>query len=120
MTQPATSLASRWTPFGAVAIIWLAVATQQITLPGVYMDAVNPDYLVVRLLNRHAEPIVPWLLNGNDLFGIAPVLISLYHGSQQVWLGLPFFALFGMTVTGLNVQPGTTIAAINSGTQIQL
>jgi hypothetical protein len=86
-----------------VAIIWLVVATQQITLPGVYMDEVNPDYLVVRVLNPRAEPIPVWLLGGNDLFGWAPVLISFYHGSQQVWLGLPFFALFGTTVTGLRL-----------------
>ena len=33
----------------------------------------------------------------------APVLISYYHGSQQVWLGLPFFALFGTTVAGLRL-----------------
>jgi len=112
MTKPVMSLASRWAPFGVVAIIWLAVASQQITLPGVYMDAVNPDYLVVRLLNRHAEPIVPWLLSGNDLFGTAPVLISFYHGSQQVWLGLPFFALFGMTVTGLRLTHAMFALAI--------
>jgi hypothetical protein len=94
---------ARWLPFVAVALVWMVVATWQVTLPGVYMDAVNPDYLVVRLLNRHAEPIAAWLLDGNYLQGKAPVLISLYHGSQQVWLGLPFFALFGTTVTGLRL-----------------
>jgi hypothetical protein len=90
-------------PFVFVAAVWLVVATQQITLPGVYMDAVDPDYLAVALLNRHAQPISAWLLGGNYLYGKAPVLISFYHGSQQVWLGLPFFALFGTTVTGLRL-----------------
>ena len=103
---PGTSWRSRlapWWPFAAVVIGYLVVATQQIDLPGVYMDAVNPDYLVVRLLNANAEPITAWLLPGNYLKEKAPVLISFYHGSEQVWLGLPFFWLFGTTVTGLRL-----------------
>ena len=103
MSGNVSPLAARWASFAAVAIVWLVVATQQVTLPGVYMDAVNPDYLVVRLLNWHAEPITPWVLNGNYPFSRVPILISLYHGSQQVWLGLPFYALFGMSVTGLRL-----------------
>jgi len=103
MSQRTAALALRWWPFAAVAAIWLVVATQQITLPGVYMDAVNPDYLVVRVLNPHPKPITAWLLGSNDLFGKAPVLISLYHGSQQFWLGLPLFTVFGTTVTGLRL-----------------
>ena len=75
------STASRWWPFLVVGAIWLVVATQQIDLPGVYMDAVDPDYLVVRLLNRHAQPITAWLLGGNYLHGKVPVLITFYHGS---------------------------------------
>ena len=44
-----------------------------------------------------------WLLSGNYLLRQGPVLITYYHGSQQVWLGLPFFALFGTTVEGLRL-----------------
>ncbi len=106
------AIAGSWWPFAAVAAVWLVVASQQLTLPGVYMDAVNPDYLVVRLLNRHVEPIVTWLLGGNYILGRAPVLISLYHGSQQVWLGLPFFALFGTTVAGLRLTHAMFALAI--------
>jgi hypothetical protein len=93
----------RWWPFAIVAIAYAVVALQQITLPGVYMDAVNPDYMAVRLLALHTEPITAWLLPGNYLFGRAPVLISFYHGSQQFWLGLPLFWLFGTTVAGLRL-----------------
>jgi hypothetical protein len=103
MSHRTAAIVLRWWPFAVVAATWLVVATQQIGLPGVYMDAVNPDYLVVRLLNRHAQTITTWLPGGNYLFARAPVLIQLYHGSQQVWLGLPFFALFGTTVTGLRL-----------------
>ena len=99
-------------PFLFVAAVWLVVATQQITLPGVYMDAVNPDYLVVGLLNRNAQPIAAQLLNGNYLFGHVPVLITYYHESQRVWLGLPFFALFGTTVEGLRLTHAMFALAI--------
>ena len=104
-TTPFSPRKAAWRgwPFVFVAAVWLIVATQQITLPGVYMDAVDPDYLAVAMLNSHSEPIAPQLLGGNYLFNRFPVLISFYHGSQQVWLGLPFFALFGTTVAGLRL-----------------
>jgi Dolichyl-phosphate-mannose-protein mannosyltransferase len=112
MSRRTTATALRWWPFAIVVAAWLVVATQQIGLPGVYMDAVDPDYLAVGLLNPHAQPIGAWLLGGNYLFGNAPVLISFYHGSQQVWLGLPFFALFGTTVTGLRLTHAMFALAI--------
>jgi hypothetical protein len=88
-------------PFLAVLAAYAVVALQQSTLPGIYMDSVNPDYMVVQLLNRHSQPIAPWLLPGNLLFERYPVLISFYHGSQQLWLGLPFFKLFGTHAAGI-------------------
>ena len=93
----------RWWPFAIVVLAYGVVALQQIHLPGVYMDAVNPDYMAVRLLNPRHEQVLPWLLPGNYLDGRYPILISFYHGSQQMWLGLPFFWLFGTTVTGLRL-----------------
>ena len=74
--------------FAAAAAVVLAVygfvASREITLPGVYMDAVNPDYLVVKLLNwHHARPLTAWVLPGNYLHDRVPILISLYHGLQQ-------------------------------------
>jgi len=95
--------AHRWWPFLLVVAAYGAVALQQIHLPGVYMDAVNPDYMAVLILNRHHEQVLPWLLPGNLLLDRYPILISYYHGSQQLWLGLPFFWLFGTTVTGLRL-----------------
>ena len=99
----ATGTARRWLPFLLVVAVYAVAVAQNITLPGVYMDAVNPDYLAVRLLHRHTEPITAWLLPGNYLGGRAPVLISFYHGAQQTWLGLPGFFLFGTTVAGLRI-----------------
>ena len=85
-------------------LVYAIAATQQITLPGVYMDAVNPDYLVAKVLNRaHAEPLIAWVLPGNYVANRFPILVSLYHGMQQFWLGLPLYALFGMSVVGIRL-----------------
>lgn len=92
-----------WWPFLAVMAAYAVVALQQISLPGVYMDAVNPDYMAVGVLNPRHQPITAWLLPGNYLLERYPVLISFYHGAQQFWLGLPFFWLFGTSVTGLRL-----------------
>jgi hypothetical protein len=42
----------RWWAFAALALTYAIVAAWQIELLGVYLDAVNPDYLVVKFLNR--------------------------------------------------------------------
>jgi len=90
--------------FAIVAAAWAFCATRAIELPGVYMDAVNPDYLVVRVLNWRREPMTAWVLPGNYLFGARfPILVSLYHGTQHFWLGLPLFWLLGTTVESLRI-----------------
>lgn len=99
--MPQRSFVAAWWPFLAVAAAYAVVAAQQITLPGVYMDSVNPDYMAVNLLNPGGEYVFPWLVPGNLLLERYPVLISFYHGSQQMWLGLPFFWLFGTSVAGI-------------------
>jgi hypothetical protein len=95
--------ARRWWPFAIAVAAYAIVALQQIALPGVYMDAVNPDYMAVRVLNPRGPAMLPWLLPGNWLFDRVPLMITFYHGSQQLWLGLPFFWLFGMSVEGLRL-----------------
>lgn len=92
-----------WGAFALVALVYLIVATREIALPGIYMDAVNPDYLVTRWLNPHAQWIPPWIAPGNDLLGRYPVLVGLHHGSLQLWLGYPAYFIFGMTVAGLRL-----------------
>ncbi len=107
MSAPPGRPAARWRawfPFVAVALAYAVVATHRIDLPGIFADAINPDYLVARILNPQPERTMVWVLFGNSLLGDrAPVLISLYHGSQQYWLGLPLYALFGTTVAGVRL-----------------
>ena len=90
--------------FAIVAAAWGICAAREIGLPGVFLDAVNPDYLVVRVLTWHREPMAAWVLPGNHLLGARfPVLTSLYHGTQHFWLGLPLFWLLGTTVESLRI-----------------
>lgn len=87
---PAATHWRAWLPFAAVALVYAVVATHRINLPGIFADAINPDYLVARILSPDPQRSITWVLFGNSLLGDrAPVLISLYHGSQQFWLGLP-------------------------------
>lgn len=94
---------AEWLWFAVPLIVYAAVATQQLTLPGVYMDSVNPDYLVVRVLNWTAEPFPIWILEGNYIANRFPVLLQIYHGTQQFWLGLPLYAVFGTDVVGIRL-----------------
>ncbi|MEO8536209.1 MAG: hypothetical protein ABI533_01690 [Betaproteobacteria bacterium] len=107
MTQPAAGparVAALPILVLGVLLVYAAWATHDIELPGIYMDSVNPDYLVAKLLNRaHAEPLIAWVLPGNYLADRFPVLVSMYHGLQQFWLGLPLYAIFGMSVAGIRL-----------------
>jgi hypothetical protein len=110
LTRPALRPDSRatwplgaWLAFLPVLAVYAFTATRHLTLPGVYMDAVNPDYLVVRVLNPHPAPIVVWVLEGNYLVNRFPLLIALYHGSQTFWVGLPLYAIFGTSVEGIRL-----------------
>ena len=107
----------RWWAFAAVALTYAVVAAWQIELPGVYMDAVNPDYLIVKILNPEAQPITAWVLSANYLNNLRlPVLIALYHGSLQFWLGLPLFWFFGTDVVGLRLTHAVfAVAVLASG-----
>lgn len=84
--------------------VYLALATWNIGLPGLYMDEVNPDYLVVKILNPAHAKLAAYVLPGNYILGgRAPVLVSLYHGTQTFWLGLPFYWLFGTGIGGVRL-----------------
>ena len=78
-------------------------AITSITLPGIYMDAVNPDYHIVLLLNPHPAAIEDWHLPGTMLLGRFPVIGQIYHGALPYYVGLPFYALLGTGVVGIRL-----------------
>ena len=70
---------------------------KNIHLPGIYWDAVNPDYLAAKILggSRYISHFPPW-----DAF---PVLGNWYHGVMHTYFGLIFFNIFGFSVFSLRV-----------------
>jgi hypothetical protein len=93
LTAKGTTRATYWVPLAIVAAVFAIAAGWHIKLPGLYMDAVDPDFLVVRILNPNGYEIPPWVLPGNYPAQRFPILTSLYRGTQQVWLGLPGFLI---------------------------
>lgn len=67
-------------------------------LPGIYMDAANPDFLAAQWLHRGHNP------GAGIPSKIFPILGSFYHGLQNAYLGLPFFAVAGFSVTSLRLE----------------
>lgn len=84
--------------------IWLPVAAffalvlVQVSLPGLYMDAVNPDFVAAQLLHHSARQ--PGAGIPSKVF---PILGGLYYGAQNLYVGLPIFALFGCNIITLRV-----------------
>jgi hypothetical protein len=86
-----------------------------IDLPGLYMDAVNPDYMVPRMLGEAKNSSI-WVMPGNLFFGRYPLLPSLYHGSGQAWLGAPFYMILGTDIFAIRLTHGLMgIAVLVSG-----
>ncbi len=79
------------------AAFWIGVL-RHIELPGLYMDAANPDYLATQTLN-------PGLSNPAWTFPGAwfPILGNLYYGVQNYYLDLPIFWLFGSNIVALRL-----------------
>jgi putative flippase GtrA len=87
-----------WLTIAALQIIFWVGILHAVELPGLYMDAVNPDYLSARTLNpdiRNAVYAIPtvWV----------PMLGSLYHGVQNYYVTLPVVGLLGFNLPALRI-----------------
>jgi hypothetical protein len=90
--------------FLPAAILFCVGTVSDITVPGVYMDAVNPDYLVVRLFHPEALNTPYWSFPENVVFDRFPVLGgNFYYGALPFYLGAPVYALAGTGVVGIRV-----------------
>lgn len=78
--------------------IYVALSLIQVTLPGLYMDSVNPDYFAAHIVNPNNVPV--WAYPDNILFEPYryPLLNSLYGGAVPAYIGLAFFEVFGYSV----------------------
>jgi len=104
----------------ALAIVVLAALTVFVIafavdwrLPGLYMDAVNPEYFLPGIIDPTAPGNRPWILPGNLLASRFPVFTgSVYHGSTQLYFALPFMALLGVDLATLRIVQGLVGCAI--------
>ena len=78
-------------------VFWLSI-TRYIDLPGFYMDAVNPDYLAAYALNSKLRNPV-WAMP-TALF---PILGSLYHGVQNLYVDIPVLWFLGISVASVRI-----------------
>jgi hypothetical protein len=81
-------------------VYWVGIL-HAVELPGLYMDAVNPEYLAARTLNPDLK---------NPVFALPtafiPILGNLYHGVQNYYVGLPVFLLIGLNILALRIAQG--------------
>jgi hypothetical protein len=81
-----------------VLSVYAAAFARDWRLPGLYMDAINPEYLIPGILDP--PPSFELILPGNKVFGDRyPVFTgTYYHGSVQLYAALPFMKAFGATL----------------------
>jgi len=79
-------------------IVFVALVLVHSDLPGIYMDAANPDFLAAQWLHRGHNP------GAGIPSKIFPLLGSFYHGLQNAYLGVPIFAIAGFSVTSLRLE----------------
>ncbi|MCP3728753.1 glycosyltransferase family 39 protein [Paraburkholderia sp. CNPSo 3272] len=100
-----------------LAIFWVGVL-RHIQVPGLYMDAVNPDYLAARTL----EPEIhnpAWIIPTKWF----PILGNLYHGVQTYYLAIPIDAVFGMNIVSVRLGQalfGAVIVALSFAIVIRI
>ncbi len=82
-------------------MVFLGLVLVRSDLPGIYMDAANPDFLAAQWLHRGHNP------GAGIPSKVFPILGSFYHGLQNAYLGVPFFALAGFSVTSLRLEQAT-------------
>ena len=91
--------------------LFAAAYLRDLGLPGLYMDAINPEYLIPGILEP-PQPVA-YIVPGNYLGGRFPLLTgSLYHGSTQLYAALPFLAIFGPNLITFRVFQLVVGAAI--------
>ncbi len=76
---------------------WLGVL-RHVELPGLFMDAVNPDYLAARVLHPALKNPV-WALPTAWF----PILGNLYHGVQNFYVDVPVLWLLGTNVIAVRI-----------------
>jgi hypothetical protein len=90
--------------FAPASLLFCLGSAFLIDLPGIYMDAVNPDYMAVHILHPLATNLPVWSMPGNMLIGRFPLLGNIYYGALPLYLGLPIYLVFGTGIEGIRLS----------------
>lgn len=90
--------------FFVPCLIFCIYGFKDLGLPGLYMDAVNPDYLAA-WIQRGSVSIPAWIYPDNWLAGPyeVPLLNSLYGGNSPAYLAALFFKIVGFGAVELRL-----------------
>jgi len=75
-------------------LLFAILGLKDLMLPGIYMDAANPDYHAAYMM-RGDVPAPSWTYPDNYLFRKFPLLNSLYGGNFAAYPAIAFFAALG-------------------------
>lgn len=78
----------------APVLLFAILGLRDLMLPGIYMDAANPDYHAAFML-RGDVPAPSWTYPDNYLFRNFPLLNSLYGGNFAAYPAMAFFSALG-------------------------
>jgi len=99
-----------------LAAVFLLLAFVEIELPGLYMDEALIDSYVVKLLDpsKADRPLFRLPDNVFDHHDRFPMVGgSIYTGLPAAYLGVPYYALFGLSVSSLRIYHALHGAAID-------
>lgn len=82
-----------------LSVIYLIFSLNNLSLPGLYYDAVNPDYIAAKYLTG----IDPYI-NHFPPYTTFPTLGQLYHGVGHFYLSSVFFNIFGTSDISLRLM----------------
>lgn len=87
-----------------IVCFFLGYSSFLLELPGLYMDSINPEYMIPEILYQKAPVFPKWLLPGNVINNRFPVFSGpVYHGSIQIYATLPFLFLFGSSLLNYRI-----------------
>ena len=87
---------------GLILAAFTTISLYASSAPGLYMDAINPDYEVVKIFNPDA-PVTVWEAPGDLIFQRFPVMFELYAGSFITYWSIPFYGLLGHDILSVRV-----------------
>lgn len=91
-----------------IIILFILFSIPYFDLPGLYMDAINPDYVAIHIMNP--GKISAWVYNDNIIATLLgkdwgfPLLNSLYGTNFPAYIFILFVKLFGSSVFTLRLM----------------